>query len=74
VHNGQVSSYGPNPMNQFDGQVTSYGPNPMTQYTTINGATSLYDQNFNLYTLNGWRYDYDADKQLLLTTNGSNTG
>jgi YD repeat-containing protein len=46
----------------------------MNQYTTLNGATSLYDQNFNLYTLNGWRYDYDADKHLLLTTNGPNTG
>jgi YD repeat-containing protein len=46
----------------------------MNQYTTLNGATSLYDQNFNLYTLNGWRYDYDADKHLLLTTNGANTG
>jgi RHS repeat-associated protein len=57
-----------------NGQVTSYGPNLMNQYTTLNGATSLYDQNFNLYTLNGWRYDYDADKHLLLTTNGANTG
>jgi RHS repeat-associated protein len=46
----------------------------MNQYTAMNGATSLYDQNFNLYTLNGWRYDYDADKQLLLTTNGANLG
>ncbi|MEY2506963.1 MAG: hypothetical protein QOH01_1292 [Verrucomicrobiota bacterium] len=55
-------------------QVTGYGSNPMNQYVTVNGGTSLYDQNFNLYTLNGWRYDYDADKHLLLTTNGSATG
>jgi RHS repeat-associated protein len=57
-----------------NGAITSYGPNGMNQYTSVNGATSLYDQNFNLYTLNGWRYDYNADKQLLLTTNNASTG
>jgi RHS repeat-associated protein len=71
-------SYTPDGLNRSqmmdNGQATSYTPNGMNQYVGVNGAASLYDQNFNLYTLNGWRYDYNADKQLLLTTNGASTG
>jgi RHS repeat-associated protein len=57
-----------------NGQTTSYTVNWMNQYIGLNWVESLYDQNFNLYTLNGWRYDYDADKHLVLTTDGTNTG
>ena len=57
-----------------NGTVTNYAPNDLNQYVAINGQALAYDQNFNLYTLDGWRYDYDAAKQLLLTTNGPNTG
>jgi RHS repeat-associated protein len=57
-----------------NGVVTTYGYTAMNQYMWINGWGPLYDQNFNLYLLDGWRYDYNADKQLLLTTNGGSTG
>jgi RHS repeat-associated protein len=57
-----------------NGQTTSYTVNWMNQDIGLNWVGSLYDQNFNLYTLDGWRYDYDADKHLVLTTDGTNTG
>jgi RHS repeat-associated protein len=54
-----------------NGQTTSYTVNWMNQDIGLNWVESLYDQNFNLYTLDGWRYDYDADKHLVVTAKGS---
>jgi hypothetical protein len=36
-----------------NGQRISYTVNWMNQYVGVNWVESLYDQNFNLYTLNG---------------------
>ena len=56
------------------GQWTSYNANGMNQYVNVNGSNVPYDQNFNLYVFDGWRYDYDADKHLILTAKGSTSG
>jgi RHS repeat-associated protein len=36
----------------------------------IGGQTVEYDQNFNVSLLNGWSYGYDAEKHLMVTSNG----
>jgi RHS repeat-associated protein len=55
----------------YDGVGWGFQTSALNQDIGLNWVGSLYDQNFNLYTLNGWRYDYDADKHLVVTAKGS---
>ncbi len=47
---------------------TSYGPNELNQYTSINGQTVQYDNNFNLTGYNLWTYGYDAQNRMTSAT------
>jgi YD repeat-containing protein len=53
-----------------NGATISFDANWMNQYVGIGGQTVQYDQNFNLSLLNGWTYGYDAEKHLMVTSNG----
>jgi RHS repeat-associated protein len=53
-----------------NGAVINFDANGMNQYVGIGGQTVQYDQNFNLSLLNGWSYGYDAEKHLMVTSNG----
>jgi RHS repeat-associated protein len=56
-----------------NGAVINFDANGMNQYVGIGGQTAQYDQNFNLSQLNGWRYGYDAEKHLMVTSNGGSS-
>ena len=45
----------------------------MNQYSAVTGQTMTYGANFNVSTLNGRSYKYDADKRLLSVTSGTTT-
>jgi len=47
-----------------NGAVSDYGASGMNQYTSITGQGLHYDNNFNLWFLNGGYVYYDADKRV----------
>jgi RHS repeat-associated protein len=47
-----------------NGAVTEYGFSGMNQYTYVTGQGAHYDNNFNLWFLNGGYVYYDADKRV----------
>jgi RHS repeat-associated protein len=79
AHNATtVNLYDMGPLNRnsvyLNGTVTGYQSNALNQYVGVGASPVGYDLNFNLYTRDGWRYDYSADNQLLLAVKGGASG
>lgn len=47
-----------------NGTPTGYQPNWMNQYEDVGGQRPGYDDKFNLTQINGWTYNYDAEKRM----------
>jgi hypothetical protein len=70
-------NYTPDRLNRLsvvdNGAVINFDANGMNQYVGIGGQTVQYDQNFNVSLLSGWSYGYDAEKHLMVTSNGGSS-
>jgi RHS repeat-associated protein len=53
-----------------NGQVTTYAPDPLNQYTAVGGMSYQYDSNFNLTYTGAFSGVYDAANRLVSASNG----